>query len=329
MKNIIALSCLLAAVLMIPSAAWAADPVGTVVAIEGHATAKGDTGHDRKLDMSEPVFLNDNIKTGDKAKLQILFTDDTMFAMGENSEVTINEYLFNPGEKKKNGMGMKMGMGIFRVITGKITDLNPERFSLKSTRATIGIRGCELGFILTPKYDKIMMFFIPKGKEIHIDDIPDVASGRKGALFPPVSIFDQGTMLYLSDTDRPQKSKLSSEDIQDILNGTTPNRGKSHSGDAGSGGQFGKAAGAKGLQTPNGGELVNDVRGPLFEEEPEFIPPPTEDNPPDEGGRASRRSSGRDGPEPIDTAPWGDPYNNPKDSQTPYPIDTIIDPPYP
>jgi len=307
---------LLAAALIIPSFAEAADPVGNVVAMEGRVSAAaGSSGKVRPLGTGDPIYLNDVIKTAEKAKLQILFTDDTLFAMGENSEATISEYLFNPADKKKNGMGISMGMGLFRVITGKITTLNPERFSLKSTRATIGIRGCELGFILTPKYDKIMIIRVPKGKEIYIDDIPDVVSGRKGALFPPVRIFDGGTLLYLSDTDRPQKSKLSSEDINDILNGTGPGRGKSHAGQGLSHqGRGAGKGGAKGQhQLPGTKEVGDDPTGPLFEEEPGFVPPVEPvDQPTQRGGRSISR-------DPIPKPVWNGPDHSYHYSEPYYP----------
>lgn len=317
MKTSVILFSLLTLALMIPSGAKAADPVGSVVAVEGRVSAAaGSSAKIRALAVSDPIHLNDVIKTAEGAKLQILFTDDTLFAMGENSKATINEYLFNPAEKKKNGMGISMGMGIFRVITGKITTLNPERFSLKSTRATIGIRGCELGFILTPKHDKIMMIRIPPGKEIYIDDIPDVISGRKGAVFPPVRIFDEGTLLYLSDTDRPRKSKLSSEDINDILNGTGPGRGRSHAG-AGSGHQgqgLGKGSRTSHPQLPGNRELGDDTTGPLFEEEPGFVPPVV---PEEESTQRSNRGISRD---PVRNPTWSGPRypHHPSQSSLPY-----------
>ncbi|OGV57642.1 MAG: hypothetical protein A2283_02850 [Lentisphaerae bacterium RIFOXYA12_FULL_48_11] len=54
--------------------------------------------------------------------------------------------------------------GVFRVVTGKITKINPERFRVRTKMATIGIRGCDVGFFVTEQSANVYVISL-KGKE--------------------------------------------------------------------------------------------------------------------------------------------------------------------
>ena len=146
-----------------------ADSIGLTVAVQGKATAADASGTVRELAIKSEIQLNDSIKTGEKSRVQIMLNDDTLLAVGASSEMTIDEYVYSPANAADNSFGVKMGKGVFRTVTGKITDLNPDRFKVKTRRATIGIRGCEVGLDTTDKNeDRVSVLAIPKGKKIII-----------------------------------------------------------------------------------------------------------------------------------------------------------------
>ncbi len=156
----------------------APEPIGMVVGAQGEvlATAPGATA--RHLKLKDAVFALDTITTGPGARLQVLFTDDSLFSQGENSAVVLDEYSFDPNHRENNSLCLRIIRGITRVVTGRITDINPERFKVKTSRATIGIRGCELGFDVQPKYDQIMIIRVPAGRHIIIqNDVPNRSTG--------------------------------------------------------------------------------------------------------------------------------------------------------
>lgn len=96
----------------------------------------------------------DQIKTGKKAKMQVLFSDRTIITIGKNSDFKVEEFKF--GTPKTNKASFKFGKGAFRSITGKIGKMSPEKFTLKTKTATIGIRGTQiLGQIGNRGGDKI------------------------------------------------------------------------------------------------------------------------------------------------------------------------------
>ncbi|MBM4154837.1 MAG: FecR domain-containing protein [Lentisphaerae bacterium] len=149
-------------------AAAAADPIGSVIALQGQASAAGADGAARALAMKAAVFTGDTLKTGPGSRVQILFSDDSLFSQGENSETVLDEYVYDPGAKEKNGFKARVGKGVFRTVTGKITELNPSRFQIQTGRSTIGIRGCGVAGQIGPNQDDFAIDFVSPGTEIII-----------------------------------------------------------------------------------------------------------------------------------------------------------------
>lgn len=195
--------------------AHGAEPVGMVVALQGNAVATTPAGDSRELAMASDIFLNDSIQTAPASRIQFLLNDDSLIAQGESSEMTIDEFVYNPDVATDNAFGVKLGKGLFRTVTGKITDLNPERFTVKTSRATIGIRGCDLGFKITASEDNISIITVPEGKTIFINPLTgDQSIEVNSPLF--VTVNDQGMIqqreLSVSDrTEAQQKTTPGSE----------------------------------------------------------------------------------------------------------------------
>ncbi|MGE4554266.1 MAG: FecR domain-containing protein, partial [Desulfovibrionaceae bacterium] len=117
-----------------------ADPIGHVTILYGEATATLD-GEVRHLVKGDAVFENETIATGgDKSSLEIHFLDNTVLSQGPNSNLVLDEYVYDPSTGAGKAV-LEMTQGTFRSVTGAIVDNNPEAFELKSPLATIGIRG--------------------------------------------------------------------------------------------------------------------------------------------------------------------------------------------
>ncbi len=218
---------------LIAASASLADSIGLVVGLQGDVRAISADGSQRTLSIKSPIFLKDVIRTGTGAKVQILFKDDTLFSQGENSEVTIDEYVYNPVKAEDNSFLMRIGRGFTRIITGKITDLNPDRFVIKTGRATIGIRGCELGFNILDDEDQIQLIRIPTGRRIVVF-IDRLGKQR-------VYEFDQAGLLFrIFDNGDVDQRPLSPDDIKDLSSHTVPGSGGEGEGDSGTGGDDGQ-----------------------------------------------------------------------------------------
>lgn len=193
-----------------------AQSIGLIVAVEGNASATDTAGLLRALVMKSDIMLNDTVKTEAKSRLQIMLNDDTLLAMGESSEMIIDEYVYNPANAADNAFGVKMGKGVFRTVTSKITDLNPDRFKVKTRRATIGIRGCDLWFDTTAEdEDKVAVLAIPEGKKVIITAIE---SGKMITIETP-------TFMTISSRGIIVQRDLTPADRKAAQQGTTPQAG--------------------------------------------------------------------------------------------------------
>jgi hypothetical protein len=138
-------------------AAPAGDAIGQVISVQGTVTAVGTDGATRTLQLQSKIYLNDRVVSTKDAKVQIMLADDSIVSQGELGDMVIDEYMFSPGQKNSANCSMKFIKGVFRVVTGRITELNPERFKVRTRMATIGIRGCEVLFRLRSRHRSIRL----------------------------------------------------------------------------------------------------------------------------------------------------------------------------
>ncbi len=106
--------------------------IGSVVAFEGKAIASRSESGERGLALKSPIYLQDKVVTGKSTKLQILFDDNSLVSQGPDSEMLIDEYVYSRANEKDGKCGIKLSKGIFRIITGRITDINPKRFKVRT-----------------------------------------------------------------------------------------------------------------------------------------------------------------------------------------------------
>jgi len=115
-----------------------AKDVATVTALNGEAfIQRGNT----KVTVILGIKLQekDIIITSEKAKVQVIFSDETIITIGKNSNFSISEFLYE--EDTEPVAKFSMLKGAMRTITGKIGKIAPEKFTVKAKTATIGIRG--------------------------------------------------------------------------------------------------------------------------------------------------------------------------------------------
>ena len=112
--------------------------VANITALNGEAFIKRD-GTEIKATLGASLMEKDSVVTKEKTKVQIIFKDETIVTIGKNSTFSINEYLFE--EKRESVAKFEMLKGSMRTITGMIGNVVPERFSIETKTATIGIRG--------------------------------------------------------------------------------------------------------------------------------------------------------------------------------------------
>lgn len=94
--------------------------VGINSAVNPDATGKPPGAQPRRLVIGGDVVFNEHITTSDGGQTQLLFLDQSAMTIGPNSEVTIDEFVYDP----KSGTGklaMSATQGVLRFIGGKLS----------------------------------------------------------------------------------------------------------------------------------------------------------------------------------------------------------------
>lgn len=86
------------------------------------------------------LYAQDILMTGAQSQVGVIFHDGSVLSLGEKSNIVIEEFIFQPIEKKfQFDLEMDKDTAIFE--SGKIGTLSPESFRFKIPEGTIGIRG--------------------------------------------------------------------------------------------------------------------------------------------------------------------------------------------
>lgn len=92
------------------------------------------------LVIGQKIQEGDVIVTKSKSDVGMIFEDGTIVALGENSILSVDKYLFKPASNEfLVDMDMKRGLASFE--SGKIGKLSPQSVKFRVPEGTIGIRG--------------------------------------------------------------------------------------------------------------------------------------------------------------------------------------------
>ncbi|MBO6862355.1 MAG: FecR domain-containing protein [Alphaproteobacteria bacterium] len=123
-----------------PSLAQDATQAGVSAAVRGEVALARANAVGRQVVSAEPIFLRDQITSGADSGMQILLLDETVFTIGPESEMTIDEFVYDPATRQ-GSLAASMGKGVMRFVTGNISAGTPENMTIKLPVGTIGIRG--------------------------------------------------------------------------------------------------------------------------------------------------------------------------------------------
>lgn len=112
--------------------------VGTVNKVENPAQVGAQTAI-----VGTPVHMNDELRTGPKGRLQVTFRDGTTLTLGENAKVVIDRYVYNP-DTSTGQLALSTGVGAFRLVTGKISDMRRKDVNVSTPVAALAIRGTDV-----------------------------------------------------------------------------------------------------------------------------------------------------------------------------------------
>ncbi len=117
--------------------------VGIVGAISG--TVKTET---RELKTGDKIYLNETILAGAGSGTQILLLDQSTFTIGEDSEVVMDTFIYDPATNDGKIVA-SVKQGSLKVISGLISKKNPDSLTVEVPEGTLGSRGTEFQTIVS------------------------------------------------------------------------------------------------------------------------------------------------------------------------------------
>ena len=117
------------------SPAAAAGSVGIVTKVVNEAQIDGAAAV-----IGSPIHMNDRLRTGPNARLQVTFRDNSVLTIGENANVVIDRYVFKP-EKSSAEVALNATQGAFRFAGGKIEQMRQKEVVINTPNAALAVRG--------------------------------------------------------------------------------------------------------------------------------------------------------------------------------------------
>jgi len=123
------------------SAQGAENVLGSVKTVRGGvAVRRGAVTIPAKGGMN--LFLNDVLQTSGDGQLGAILQDGTRIALGPNTELTIDRFVYEPADGKF-GLVLRLARGVLAYVSGKIARFAPESVTVETPVGIIGLRGTQ------------------------------------------------------------------------------------------------------------------------------------------------------------------------------------------
>lgn len=125
---------LLPILLLVSTTALAQEkPIGKIISLEGTAMVNSIAAEQGTM-----VNQGDEVKTGNKSSLGLVFTDGTAFSLSENSTMTLDTYVYDAKGSNNNAF-LSLKKGTFNFLAGQVAKTGNMR--VDTPVGTMGIRG--------------------------------------------------------------------------------------------------------------------------------------------------------------------------------------------
>ena len=191
------------AVLLLPSLLLAY--VAKVVSLDGKANVHIGTTQASLL-LNDTLDKGTRVVTASGSKVKLVFTDDTVVTIGPNSDFLVEDYSESTTEPKAL---FNIKRGAFKILTGNIAKVAPERFKFKTKTGVIGVRGTY--FAVQYKDDTLGLLYLGRGNGV-------VISNEAGE-----TVLDEiGDGVFMRRAQMPPaKEKWNSEQVHVLLQNLT------------------------------------------------------------------------------------------------------------
>ena len=131
-----------------------------------------------KLSTGSKIYFGDTIIVKEKSNAQILLLDETALTVGEKSELTIDDFVYDP-QSKVGKIVSNIKVGTVRIVTGEISNQNPENLEVNIPTGSVGARGTEF-VVVTESDEKSTIVLLGPGKKNSLGMVPGILNVSDG-----------------------------------------------------------------------------------------------------------------------------------------------------
>ncbi len=117
--------------------ATSAQEVGTAAAVNPSAQARGQSGS-RTIIIGQSISHRERVQTTSAGSVQLLFIDKTSMTIGPNSDLAIDEYVFDP-RSNTGKLSATLAKGVMRFVGGQVSHTGSAQIT--TPNGVVGIRG--------------------------------------------------------------------------------------------------------------------------------------------------------------------------------------------
>lgn len=184
MNNFKIFICVILVLALSKSYAFSKDFIGVISAGIGEIINQDN----KKLSTGSKIYFGDTIIVREKSSAQILLLDETALTVGEKSELTMDDFVYDPNTKVGKIVS-NIKVGTVRIITGEISKQNPDNLEVKVPTGSVGARGTEFA-VVTESDEKSTVVLLGPGKKNSLGMIPGILTVSDG--FNSVNITTPG-----------------------------------------------------------------------------------------------------------------------------------------
>jgi len=137
MRLLISLATLLTGAALLAAPAFAQE-IGTATAVNPSSQATPPGGATGELRVGARIVHKERIQTTPSGTAQLLFLDKSTLSIAPNTDIVIDDYVYNPNERSGN-MAASLAKGTLRFVGGELS--HSGQATITTPVAVIGIRG--------------------------------------------------------------------------------------------------------------------------------------------------------------------------------------------
>lgn len=121
-----------------PFPVCAAAEIGKAAAVNPMAHGYPPSAESRVLTVGVDMAANERVVTGPRGQTQLLFVDGSALTVGPNSDIVLDEFVYDP-DSKSGKLAFSATKGVFRLVGGQLSKRTP--VLIRTQTATVGVRG--------------------------------------------------------------------------------------------------------------------------------------------------------------------------------------------